>query len=137
VKKAATILAASAIAAFGIAACGSDDDDSSSSDDTAATTTAAATGETVTITADPGGSLKFTTEAVDAKAGPTTLELDNPSSVPHDLVVETADGSEVGKTDIVSETKTDFTADLSPGEYRFYCDLPGHEESMQGKLTVK
>jgi uncharacterized cupredoxin-like copper-binding protein len=30
------------------------------------------------------------------------------------------------------------TAELKPGEYEFYCPVPGHEEGgMKGTLTVK
>jgi plastocyanin len=142
VKKAITIFAATAIAAFGIAACGSSDDssDSSSTADTTAADTAAApttASQTVTIDTDPSGALKFTTEAVNAKAGPATIELDNKAPVSHDLVVQGSDGSEVGRTDIISQSTADFTADLKPGSYKFFCDLPGHEATMHGTITVK
>jgi uncharacterized cupredoxin-like copper-binding protein len=38
---------------------------------------------------------------------------------------------------VTSEGDTDVgTADLEPGEYRLYCDVPGHE-SMEATLTVE
>jgi plastocyanin len=142
VKKAATIFAAGAIAAFGVAACGSSDDNSSDSTasggtSSAADTTAAATNQTVTVDTDPSGKLAFTTTDVKAKAGTATIELNNQAPVSHDLVVQSSDGSEVGRTDIISQSTADFNADLKPGTYKFFCDLPGHEATMHGTITVK
>lgn len=140
-KKAVTILAVAGMAAFGLAACGGDDDSSSSSDEdtvaSASTAAPATAGETVTITADPDGALEFTAEEVDAKAGAATIELDNPATTSHDLVVESEDGSEVGATEVISQSTDSFTAELQPGAYKFYCSLPGHTESMTGTLNVK
>jgi uncharacterized cupredoxin-like copper-binding protein len=144
VKKAASLLAVTGIAVFGLAACGSSNDSSDDSGSTAAAetssgtdSTAAATDQTVTITADPSGQLAFTKTAIDAKAGPATIVLDNPSTTPHKLEVKTADGATVGEVDPLSESKGEFTADLKPGQYTFVCDLPGHEATMHGTITVK
>jgi plastocyanin len=143
-KKAATIFAATALAAFGIAACGSSDDDS---DTTAAdTTTAPATTDTtggaglasLAITAAADGSFAFDEKSLDAKAGPVEVNFSNPASLSHDVVITDSKGTEVGKTDLISKSKASFTADLKPGTYTFFCDVPGHEEGgMKGTLTVK
>jgi plastocyanin len=144
VKKAASLLAVAGVAVFGLAACGSSSDSSSSDSSSTASGTAsgassttAATDQTVTISTDPSGKLAFTTDHVDAKAGPTTIELDNPSTTSHKLEVKGADGAEIGSVDPISQSKGSFNADLKPGEYTFVCDLPGHEATMHGTITVK
>jgi plastocyanin len=130
VKKAATIFAAAGLAAFGVAACGS------SSDSNTSTSALAPSGPVVTVTADPS-QLKFDTTSLTAKPGPTTISLANPSSTPHDLVLQSSDGTQVGKLDPPIANKTgSFTADLKAGTYTYFCDIPGHE-AMRGTLTVK
>jgi plastocyanin len=140
VKKAATIFVAAAFAAFGVAACGSSSDNSSET--TAASTTpaapAAAAGASIDVSADPSGAFAFNTDSITAKPGPTTVNFDNPASLSHDLVIDSADGKEVGRTDLIAQNKASFTADLKPGTYTYFCDVPGHEEGgMKGTLTVK
>jgi plastocyanin len=140
VKKAATILVAAAFAAFGVAACGSSSDDNN--DNTAASTapagTAAGAGQTLDVSADPSGAFAFNTDTLTAKPGPTTVNFDNPASLTHDLVITSADGTEVGKTDLIAQNKASFTVDLKPGTYTYFCDVPGHEQGgMKGTLTVK
>ena len=59
------------------------------------------------------------------------------SPTPHDIAVE---GNGVDdKGEIVSNGGvSQFEADLKPGEYAFFCSVPGHREGgMEGKLTVK
>ena len=151
-KKFLISLAAVAVAAFSLAACGSSDSSSSSSTTAAETSTPAETstaadtgggtsggsGETVKVTADPTGQLAWTEDKLDAKAGSATIELVNNSPTTHNLELEDSSGEDVGKADEVSQGTSEFSADLKPGTYTYYCSLPGHREAgMEGTLTVK
>jgi plastocyanin len=142
VKKAATIFSAAALAAFGLAAGGGDNNKHTTSAATTATgaSTTAGTGggATVDITAAADGSFKFDQSNLTAKAGTTTVAFDNPASLSHDVVLEDSGGAEVGRTDLISQSTASFTADLKPGTYTFFCDVPGHREGgMEGTITVK
>jgi plastocyanin len=91
----------------------------------------------LSLEADAGGDLAFDTDTLDASAGEVTIALDNPAALEHDVAIE-RDGEEVAKSDLVSEGTTEVTADLEPGEYVFYCSVPGHREGgMEGTLTVE
>jgi plastocyanin len=145
-------LAALALAAFALSACGDDGGSSSSSADSSSSTAAdtdtdsdAAAGSggsgdagTIQVEADPGGALAWVKTDLTAKAGSNTVELVNDSSTPHTVVIESDSGDEVAESDEVSGDTTSTTADLEPGTYTFYCDIPGHREAgMEGTLTVK
>lgn len=138
-KKFLTLIAVLALATFGLAACGSDDSDSTSSDtESSAPADTGGGGETVDITADPNGDLAWTETSVDAKAGAATIELVNDSPTTHDLVVEDADGNQLGEAEDVAQGTTSFDTDLEPGDYTYYCSIDGHREAgMEGTLTVK
>ena len=140
-----------ACTALALGACGDDDDDESSSDTGASTTTeaapttstedsggASAGGEQKLETdADPSGQLKFTVDKLDAKAGKVTITMSNESDLPHAIEVEGNGVEEEGETVEKGGTST-VTAELKPGEYEFYCPVPGHKEGgMEGTLTVK
>ena len=135
-KKAATIFAAAAIAALGLAACGGDD----GNETTAASTTGAATvaGQILNVTADPSGKLAYEQKTLKAKAGPITIDFSNPASLSHDVVVEDSSGQEIGKTDLVAMGDASFSADVKPGTYTYFCSVPGHRDAgMEGTLTVQ
>lgn len=97
---------------------------------------AVARGGRLEIPADPNGRLLFQFKNAQAKSGPVTVSSKNPSSVPHDIVVEgngIRQGGPVGQNGQVSS----FKVTLKPGQYTFYCSVPGHREGgMVGKLTV-
>ena len=147
------LLSLAAVAAAALIGCGGDDDNSSSSTSTPATTTQAAAtqdtttttstaaasgGETLKLSADPSGALKFDKSKLTAKAGKVTIDMDNPSSsgVPHAIAVEGNGVDKDGET-VQPGGKSTVSVDLKPGTYSFYCPVPGHEAAgMKGTLTV-
>jgi plastocyanin len=140
----AVLTAVLALVPFGLAACGDDDDEGGDSTEAATTTEETTTdtggggGETVEVSADPGGSLAFEQDSLTATAGEVTFAFTNDASVPHDLVIEGAEG-DLGETEEISGGDTaEVTIELEAGEYTFYCSVPGHREAgMEGPLTVE
>jgi uncharacterized cupredoxin-like copper-binding protein len=145
-KKVASLLVL-ALAALTLVACGGDDDGDTSA--TTAETTAGSTGgggggaegggSVVQIEAAGGTELAYVQKEVKAKAGPMTIEFTNPQSLSHDVEVEDASGEDVGATELIAESKTTATTEsLKPGDYTFYCSVPGHREAgMEGTVTVE
>ncbi|TMK58039.1 MAG: hypothetical protein E6G51_04490 [Actinobacteria bacterium] len=98
----------------------------------------AGSGSAIDIEVDPSGSLAFTTDSAEAKAGEDTVNFTNSSPVPHDVRIESSSGEDVGGTETISESSESATVELKPGEYTFYCSVPGHRQAgMEGTLTVK
>jgi plastocyanin len=150
-KKVAVLLAL-ALAAFALAACGGSDDTTSSSTEPApeATTEGNANaggeseeaggggGATLSFEADPEGALAYTTTEATTEAGKVTVKFDNPQSLTHDVAIEDSSGKEVGATELIADGSDSTTVDLKPGNYTFYCSVPGHREAgMEGTLTVE
>jgi plastocyanin len=141
-KRTAALLVAGVIAAVGLAACGDDSNDDSTAADTAGSSSVADTGasaaaQTLEFPTDPTA-LEFTTpKNVPAKAGTTTFVLDNKSDIEHTLEIKGPDGEEIGEVPEMGKGTGEFTADLAPGTYTYVCDLPGHEATMNGTITVK
>ena len=150
-RKLLALLLASAALALG--ACGDDDDEEAADTGPAPTTEAVPPTGTTTeedpggaaggggselrADADPSGQLKFTVDELEGKAGEITITMDNPSDLPHAVAIQGNGVDEQGETVEKGGTST-VTADLKPGEYEFYCPVPGHEEGgMKGTLTVK
>jgi plastocyanin len=146
-KKLTILLAALAIASLTLAACGGDDDDETTAATTETTQTQPAGGgggggggaaETLKLSADPSGALKFDTDQLDGQAGKVTVDFTTPAPLQHDVVLE-QDSQELGRTDLISDGAEDsFTVTLQPGDYTYFCSVPGHREAgMEGTLTVK
>jgi plastocyanin len=93
---------------------------------------------TLDVTSPSDGSLFFDPNGLQAKAGSLTITYSNPSPVQHSLAVESAEGSVLGETEVFSGGEREVTInDLTPGEYVFFCTVPGHREAgMEGDLTV-
>jgi plastocyanin len=72
-----------------------------------------------------------------APAGQLTVKSENPQSTPHNIAIEGSGANEKGEI-VTSGGVSQLSADLQPGEYTFFCSVPGHREGgMEGKLTVK
>ena len=132
-----------ALAALGmalvIAACGSGNDNESSSDQETVTSPGGGVGgeSVVSIAVDPDATLAYQQEAVEASAGEIQFDLDNPARLAHDLRIEGPDGEDLGGTPIISADGASVTLELDPGQYSFYCSVPGHREAgMEGPLTI-
>ena len=93
-------------------------------------------GGTLKLSADPSA-LAFDTTELTAKAGKVTIDFDNPSPIPHNVVIE-ENGKELAGFEPIAEGEESVTADLEPGTYTFLCTVPGHREAgMEGTLVVK
>ena len=154
--KITTLLVALAVGGFTVAGCGDDDEGGSNTgasapppaetttQPTETTDTATETeksggggGETLEIAADPSGQLKFDKDKLTAKAGEVTIVMDNPSPLPHAVEIENGGPDAEGEV-VMKGGKSTAKGDLKPGEYKFYCPVPGHEQGgMVGTLTVE
>jgi uncharacterized cupredoxin-like copper-binding protein len=149
-KKIAALLVL-ALAAAALVACGSDDSTTTTTTSSGGEANGGAAAEgnkeaggtaggssTLSFEADPNGDLAYTTTTASAKAGKVTIDFNNPQGLTHDVAIEDSSGGEVGKTDLIADEKTSTKVDLKPGNYTFYCSVPGHREAgMEGTLTVK
>jgi plastocyanin len=99
--------------------------------------TSRATSRTLALAADPGGALRFDTTRATVLAGRVTVTLTNDSTVAHNVTI--ARGSKtLGATKTITESTDTLELDLAPGDYVFFCAVPGHRQSgMQGTLAVQ
>jgi mono/diheme cytochrome c family protein len=96
---------------------------------------AVAKGGALTIPADPTGALAFATDKASAPPGSIKIASPNESPIQHNIALKP--GGPVGPV-VGSGGTSEFTANLKPGSYTFYCSVPGHEAGgMKGTLTVK
>jgi plastocyanin len=94
-------------------------------------------GSALSLSADPGGELRFDRSSLEAPAGRVTIVMDNPSSVPHNVSIEGRGVDEEGET-VGEGGRSTVRAELRPGEYDFYCSVSGHRQGgMEGTLTVR
>jgi plastocyanin len=146
-KRSAYFLALPLAAMALFVGCGSSDDSSTDSTtaDTGTTQTekpadtggTASAGDALALAADPSGALAYDTDSLEAKAGTVSVDFTNDAPIGHDVVFE-KDGQEVARGDVITGANENVTFDAKPGEYTFYCSLPGHRAAgMEGTLTVK
>jgi plastocyanin len=102
------------------------------------TSQAGGAAETLDVSSPADGGLVFQPNGLTAQPGNVTLTYDNPSPVPHSIAVATANGNVLGEVQPFTNGKQSVQlTNLAPGEYTFYCTVPGHREAgMEGTLTV-
>lgn len=119
----ARLAALATVALLAVAGCGGDDEEASSGE-AAATVDVSETDfalEPQDATVDESGAIEFA--------------VANDGETDHALEIE-ADPEAVSDT-IAPGEETSFTAELEPGEYKWYCPIANHEDlGMVGTLTV-
>ena len=91
----------------------------------------------LSIPADPSGGLAYQFGSAEAPAGSLEIDSENKSSVDHNIALEGNGVNEAGPI-VKDGGVSKVSADVQPGEYTFFCSVPGHREGgMEGKLTVK
>ena len=118
-----TLLSVAIVATIALAACG---DDGEPFDATSLT------GTPVSMT-----EMEFDPDQLTVKAGEEVeIALVNDGSVKHNLSIDEVDVDiDLNQNNGIS---FDFTAPDSPGEYKIYCDIPGHESAgMTATLIVE
>jgi len=96
----------------------------------------AGAGGTLEVVANESA-LAYEEESLETEAGEVTVEFNNPSAIGHDVAIE-KDGEEIGATEVIMESEDSTTVELEPGDYVFFCTVPGHREAgMEGPLTVR
>ena len=147
-RRASAVLAAVALTAFGLAACGGSSSDNGTTAAATPTNTAPAGGgtsggggkaSTVNLSTPSGSTLAYDQKSVTANSpGNVTIDFDNMQALQHDVTVADSSGKVLGATDLVSSGTATTTVNLTAGTYTFYCSVPGHREAgMEGTLTVK
>jgi plastocyanin len=131
-SKRLTLIGALVITAATPAACGGDDDGGGGGDGLSTGSGDGGGGGPVTVVAQD--SLRFDRDDYAASAGEVTIDYENGGNLTHTLLI---DGVDDFKLSVAANGDTDEgTAELAPGDYRIYCDVPGHE-SMEATLTVE
>jgi plastocyanin len=139
-RRLTVLLAAGALLAIPVAACGDDDDDEGETQAaTEATSTAPAGGgggETVDISATD---FAFAPSDPTVNAGTVTINLTNDGQAPHNIEVEGPSGEAELEQDIAGGESGQLTVDLSePGTYTMYCPVGNHrQQGMEGQITVQ
>ena len=142
-------LAAGALLALAVAACGSSAGtpspaSTSPSGSSAVPSTPAASaiagGSPVATNATPitERDFQFDTPNVTVAGSAVSLAVTNAGPTIHDLTIRNAAGKLLGETaDLKPGTSETLTVQLPAGKYVIFCSLPGHESlGLKGTLTV-
>jgi plastocyanin len=93
--------------------------------------------EELAVSSPEDGSLAYEPPALQSAPATITLAYDNPSPVIHNINLE-VEGETIAESEDVTGAATEITAELAPGEYLYYCSIPGHRDGgMEGVLNVE
>jgi plastocyanin len=118
-----------AVATLVMAACGGDDGDGQGGNGLTSQS-----GDGGALTVEALDSLSFDRDSYAATAGEVEIVYENDGSMVHTLLIEGVDDFKL-QVNTNGDTDTG-TVELEAGEYRIYCDVPGHS-SMEATLTVE
>ena len=131
------------ICAVALAACGGGSNASGATNgptttaSSGGTTSSAQGGTTLQLEAASSGALEFDKSSLEASAGEVTIEMTNPSSVPHNIALE-GNGVDVAGKVVTDGGTSTVSANLTPGTYTFFCSVDSHADAgMKGTLTVR
>ncbi len=89
------------------------------------------------LDAGPDGSLRFERAALSAARRRASIEMRNPSDIPHAIGVRGRGLDEVGAT-VGRDGSSRVEADLKPGVYELFCPVGGHEKAgVTAELTIR
>jgi plastocyanin len=145
--KPACAFAATAVAlTLAVVGCGGSN---ASSSQTGTPSQGSAAGSKLQLQADPSGRLRYIPAKLSAKAGKITITFTNNSPAVHNVAIRRGTRCQsdtrcaalglldIGSTDLFQRGSRTLSVNLKPGNYVFYCQVPGHEAGgMQGTLTV-
>jgi plastocyanin len=96
------------------------------------------TAQTLLLSADPSGALRFDKATLAAKKGVVKLVLNNPAPVQHNISIQGPGGLNKQGPTVGKGGSSQVSATLAAGSYTYYCAVPGHRQAgMQGTLTIK
>lgn len=79
--------------------------------------------------------LGFPEAPSEVPAGAVDVELDNQGAIEHNVTIEELDDEKI--LDATGGSTDSGSVELEPGDYTFYCNVPGHRAAgMEGTLTV-
>jgi plastocyanin len=83
-----------------------------------------------------GTQLVYTSVPDSLPTGPVTFEL-TCESLPHNVVLEGVAGEDPLVECPGAGTATGETVEIEPGDYTYYCSIPGHRQAgMEGQITA-
>jgi plastocyanin len=94
--------------------------------------------QTLDFSTPSGTALAYDQKNASTNAGSVTVDFQNNQVIAHDVAIQDSSGQIIGQTDLVANGSASTTVNLTPGNYTFFCTVPGHREAgMVGLLNAK